>query len=35
VRDFLTVPKVAAIDLQSFTGQPGQFIRILPATIAA
>jgi hypothetical protein len=29
VRDYLTPPKVAAIDLQSFTGQPGQFVRVV------
>src|SRR5882724_11477862 len=26
LRDFMTPPKVLAIDLQSFTGQPGQII---------
>jgi hypothetical protein len=29
LRDYLTPPNVAAIDLESFTGQPGQLIRVL------
>jgi len=29
LRDFLTPPKLVAIDLQSFSGQPGQLIRMI------
>jgi hypothetical protein len=29
LRDFRTPPKVHTIDLQSFTGQPGQIVRIV------
>src|SRR5262245_25213687 len=29
LRDFMVPPNVAGIDLQGFTGQPGQLIRIM------